>query len=339
MRISFIVLVCAASVSQLVLARQSSLGEWSVYKRRYGKVYETPEEDAQRFSLFLASKEKIERRNQNTTSSYKLDVNHFSDWTQEELSKLTGSTYDYSSIKSSEKDEYLRKLMDEATVSVPDELDWRKVPNRVSSVKDQMKCASSWAFAAIGALEGQQVVRNFTKKLIPLSAQDLVDCSDMNQHCFGGTAHQAFRDVARMSGINSDDDYPYEGKESDDGCAYRITDSVMVDKGYSAFDKGEDELKKLVAQFGPVAVGVSPGIGLESWLFYKSGVYDNAKCGEDIEHEALVVGYGSDHELGDYWIIKNSWSQHWGEEGYIRLRRGKGTCAIGKYATIPTFDK
>jgi len=35
----------------------------------------------------------------------------------------------------------------------------------------------------------------------------------------------------------------------------------------------------------------------------------------------MLVGYGTDPQLGDYWLIRNSWSPQWGEEGYIRLQR------------------
>ena len=40
-----------------------------------------------------------------------------------------------------------------------------------------------------------------------------------------------------------------------------------------------------------------------------------------INHAVQLVGYGTDDDLGDYWLVRNSWGEEWGEDGYIRLRR------------------
>ncbi len=43
-----------------------------------------------------------------------------------------------------------------------------------------------------------------------------------------------------------------------------------------------------------------------------------------INHAVQLVGFGTDAELGDYWLIRNSWGESFGEGGFIRLRREEG---------------
>ena len=81
-----------------------------------------------------------------------------------------------------------------------------------------------------------------------------------------------------------------------------------------------------VAKTGPVGVSVAAS----GWHDYESGVfvmegenggYDSAD-NLDINHATSLVGYGTDEESGlDYWLVRNSWSPTWGEDGYIRLLR------------------
>jgi cathepsin H len=72
---------------------------------------------------------------------------------------------------------------------------------------------------------------------------------------------------------------------------------------------------------------------------YTSGVFSNGtscKNGpKDVNHAVLVVGYGHSNEDGSFWIVKNSWSKLWGEEGYFRIRRGVNMCGIAVCASFP----
>ena len=70
---------------------------------------------------------------------------------------------------------------------------------------------------------------------------------------------------------------------------------------------------KAVAQ-QPVSVTVcASGLG---WQFYSNGILKKL-CGDCQDHAVLLVGYGTEADKGDYWLIKNSWTTNWGEKGYI----------------------
>jgi hypothetical protein len=53
----------------------------------------------------------------------------------------------------------------------------------------------------------------------------------------------------------------------------------------------------------------------------------------------VAVGYGTDPVGGDYWIVKNSWGPQWGENGFIRVARGKNRCAIKTAWATATSQK
>lgn len=60
---------------------------------------------------------------------------------------------------------------------------------------------------------------------------------------------------------------------------------------------------------------------------YKGGIYCDDTGDLEIVHDISIVGYGS--EAGQpYWLVRNSWGTHWGEDGFFRVCRGSNNIAI-----------
>lgn len=212
----------------------------------------------------------------------------------------------------------------------PENIDWRSL-GAVTPVKNQKRCDSCWAFAATGALEGQHF--RHTGNLVSLSEQNLLDCSVSNDGCESGLASRAFLDIQKEGGIATESSYSYEAKQK--LCRLDNVTLGASDTGFVQLEFGnETQLAIAVATVGPIAVSLDSSSKL--FHFYRSGIYDNPCCSDtNLIHAALVVGYGTEDGM-DYWLVKNSWGENWGDKGYIKMRRNAGNqCGIATKAVYP----
>ena len=86
---------------------------------------------------------------------------------------------------------------------------------------------------------------------------------------------------------------------------------------------------RALVKLGPVTLSVAANI----WTSYGGGVFEHGlirKCGYNVDHLVVLVGYGTTADGVDYWLIRNSWGPRWGEKGYIRIRRhtGEEPCGV-----------
>jgi len=78
-------------------------------------------------------------------------------------------------------------------------------------------------------------------------------------------------------------------------------------------------LKNAVGNVGPVSIAFQV---MGDFMLYTSGVYSNPACSnspQDVNHAVLATGYGVDEDGVEYWYVKNSWSEYWGDNGYFKI--------------------
>ncbi|VVC42749.1 Peptidase C1A, papain C-terminal,Cysteine peptidase, histidine active site [Cinara cedri] len=219
-------------------------------------------------------------------------------------------------------------------VITPSSVDWRN-EGYVTPVKDQgMDCESCWAFSATGALEGQHFRK--TGKLVSLSEQNLVDCSNWfgNYGCMGGLMNNAFRYIKYNRGIDTEDSYPYMGGQGK--CKYSFRHKGATDRGYVNITHGdENALMEAIATVGPISVAIDSS-GLD-FGFYKSGVFYASDCSSTrVNHAVLAVGYNTTESGEDYSYQFLRTPEDWGENGYVLMARNRNNnCGIATMASYP----
>uniref|UniRef100_H3CV26 Zgc:110239 n=1 Tax=Tetraodon nigroviridis TaxID=99883 RepID=H3CV26_TETNG len=221
-------------------------------------------------------------------------------------------------------------------VEVPESLDWR-LYGAVTPVKDQAICGSCWSFATTGTIEGALFLK--TGSLQVLSQQMLIDCSwgFGNNACDGGEEWRAYEWIMKHGGIASAETYgPYLGMNG--FCHVNSSELTAQIQSYTNVTSGDAlALKLALFKNGPVAVSIDASH--RSFVFYSNGVYYEPACGstvEDLDHAVLAVGYGNLN--GEpYWLIKNSWSTYWGNDGYILMSMKDNNCGVTTDATYVTL--
>jgi C1A family cysteine protease len=327
--------------TDLNLTEQQEWNEFLHFQKKYNKYYDSLYQFEARFEIFRDNLQTIISHNLQNKFNFTLEVNHFSDLTPEEFKKyytnplLESNRYGCKSFSSA--------VVNSNTDDLPVSIDWRK-KGAVTSVKDQGQCGSCWAFSSTAATEGAWAIS--TGELIDLSEQELVDCAigfNYGSHgCSGGQMDGGFKFIIE-NGLCSAREYPYTSgiTKTEGSCQSKLCDSVIRFEGMAScsdvLPNDELLLKFAVAQ-QPVAVAIEADT--RYFQFYSGGILDSVECGTKLDHGVLIVGYGEE-DGKKYWLVKNSWSSSWGEDGYVKIarsdsRNNDGICGI---AMSPSFIK
>eukprot|EP00929_Paragymnodinium_shiwhaense_P002712 TRINITY_DN102_c0_g1_i1.p1 TRINITY_DN102_c0_g1~~TRINITY_DN102_c0_g1_i1.p1 ORF type:complete len:413 (+),score=101.14 TRINITY_DN102_c0_g1_i1:787-2025(+) len=232
----------------------------------------------------------------------------------------------------------------------------------------QGNCGSCYAFSGTMVLQmrfrAQLLKKHGILYPLELSWKSATRCSPYTEGCSGGFAYPVFKHAAEVGLPAADCDRAEPPKELDQSCdwaCYKKSTDLFYAKEYGfvdGFSHGATEqgIMREIYERGPVILSFSTSAAPE--FIYNNGVsyrndtdvmtlFKNSETpteafskNPDVNpwryttHSILAVGYGEEAsaepsaEPIKYWIVRNSWGQDWGTEGYAKMRRGNNDAAL-----------
>jgi len=224
----------------------------------------------------------------------------------------------------------------QTSTTAPSSFDWRNYDGHdwITSVRDQGKCGSCWAFGAIGTIEAMHNIRKNNPNLdLDLSEEELVsECMPKygsSNNCCGGSSTWALI-YGMDSGISKESCKPYISDScecpgdvcdsstciyhtgdicSNSGACSRCEDDLTYIDEWGHIGENVADMEEFISTNGPI-LGAIGMVG----NFDENGIY---RCGGNYgtNHAVVIVGY---NHAEQYWIVKNSWDPEWNGDGYFK---------------------
>jgi cathepsin X len=236
---------------------------------------------------------------------------------------------------------------------LPAKFDWRNVDgvNYVSRTLNQhipQYCGSCWAHGtASSVVDRLKIQRKNAWPEISVAIQDVLNCGrNTAGSCNGGTSSGMFQ-YMHTKGLPIESCAPYEASHGEcsperrcgdcsgpfgHGSCWAIKDYTRVFVEEFGSTEGVDNIKAEIYARGPVSAGIN-ALPLLNLTAAEPFVVDN--CAEEdkyVNHVVEIVGWEHSEEYDqDVWIIRNSWGQNSGADGFIRILAGDNCMGIEEY--------
>ena len=234
-------------------------------------------------------------------------------------------------------------------IDLPKTLDWRQKMD-IGPLYSQGACSGCWAYSTVQVIADSKLIG--TGHRPSPSPYYLLSCDELDSGCNTGNMATAYAWIqVQQHGILSVEDFPTASDRCMEAESNDKAKGVTID-GFCEIPplRGAETVYALLRALyqQPVAIGMN----VKPLQLYGGGLVTMEDCPpassdqiNAINHAAVVVGWGEDEESGKpYFLVKNSYGQDWGENGYARLEMAYdgdsmyGACGMFAEQNYPLTD-
>jgi len=249
-----------------------------------------------------------------------------------DLMKENGDMPDRKYKLFSGKISHVSKISKRTKTNLPLNFDWRNYNGHsyIGSIRDQGECGDCYAYAASASAEGVYNVANnkFDEYNVDFSEDFLAWClgkyGPYESHfsgCDGADYDYAELAALTKEGITDETHYPTVN-EDPGSCTHKEDPIVSFQKWGRIASGDENAIKSAILAYGVIEVAIQT---TDNFIDYTNGIFSDTQtecpdgANTETDHAVALVGWGVENdEL--YWILRNSWSENWGENGYMRIK-------------------
>jgi len=275
---------------------------------------------------FKKALKEVQRHNADSSKSWKIGLNQFSDLTKEEFRRIHLKPLKFQpNLKTSTYSTNGFEMTEVYYSSADGPAQWIPInyTTQCGKVWDQGGCGCCYVFSMLNNIECNY---NIKKGVLPaLSRQQVVDCNALTGGCDGGDPSMvAF--YAKSQGLNTDASYPFTQvvgtcNYNANGAVATYLDGIETIGSSYPSTMATNPFAVSFAVYNMLTRGaLSVTIDGDVISNYTTGIILLQGCSSP-NHEVMIVGFGIDSSSGKhYWIVKNSWNTWWGEQGYMRVQ-------------------